>query len=147
MLQWSMGGDTVSNQNFIQPRFFNTPMGRFVDISGRVFDCLYRETVKRGVTYLHGHSRKGHTTAAYSSWNCMMTRCYCTTHNSYRYYGGRGIRVCKRWHYFKNFFRDMGPRPVGKTLDRKNVDGNYEPSNCRWASKTEQRANQRMRTK
>jgi len=73
----------------------------------------------------------------------MIQRCTNAQHISFEYYGRRGIAVCGRWQEFKNFLADMGVRPVGKTLDRIDVDGNYEPGNCRWATPAEQIDNQR----
>lgn len=76
----------------------------------------------------------------------MITRCTIRKTVGWKDYGGRGIRVCKRWlgkHGFENFLADMGPRPAGRTLDRKNVNGNYTPKNCRWATSLEQANNTR----
>lgn len=79
----------------------------------------------------------------FTSWSSMMARCYNKNHEHYKQYGGRGIKVCRRWHWFKNFFADLGPRPDGLSLERVNVNGNYEPSNCKWATHKEQMRNTR----
>lgn len=78
---------------------------------------------------------------AYRSWGSMKARCFNKFDKWYCRYGGRGITVCKRWMKFENFYLDMGERPLGKSLDRINNNGNYEPANCRWATKTEQMGN------
>ena len=70
-----------------------------------------------------------------------MTRCYNPHAERYAKYGGRGIKVCPEWHDFKNFLKDMGVRPEGMTLDRENVDGDYEKGNCKWATAKEQSRN------
>jgi len=73
----------------------------------------------------------------------MLKRCYQPLQDNYPQYGGRGITVCERWHKFANFLADMGERPEGKTLDRIDNEGHYEPANCRWATYQLQRHNQR----
>jgi hypothetical protein len=74
----------------------------------------------------------------------MRARCTQQKLVCYKDYGGRGIKVCDRWNDFASFLTDMGPRPPGTSLDRfPNNDGNYEPGNCRWATRKEQRANRR----
>lgn len=87
----------------------------------------------------HGMSN----TREYQSWHMMKQRCGNPNATDYKNYGGRGIKVCKRWERFENFFRDMGPRPIGTTLDRINVNKGYSQSNCRWASKKQQERNRR----
>jgi len=76
----------------------------------------------------------------------MLKRCYGETDPHYKNYGGRGIKVSERWRGpkgFTNFVTDMGERPSGLTLDRKDNDGNYEHNNCRWATKSQQQSNRR----
>lgn len=84
-------------------------------------------------------------TLTYKSWSSMKQRCLNLNSPKYAIYGGRGIMVCERWMKFENFLDDMGKRPKGKTLDRIDNDGNYEPSNCRWADIIIQNNNKSVR--
>lgn len=89
------------------------------------------------------HGRGAHLKEV-RAWTLMKYRCNTKTSPDYANYGGRGIRVCERWMDFDNFFADMGIMPFkGATVERKNVDGDYEPSNCCWLSAKEQAKNRR----
>jgi hypothetical protein len=80
------------------------------------------------------------------AWNQMKQRCLNPNNPDYGYYGGRGITVCDRWKIsFKNFIEDMGNSPTGTSLDREDVNGNYEPSNCKWSTFSEQAINRRIK--
>jgi len=87
----------------------------------------------------------------YNAWKSMIARCSNPNAKAYKDYGNRGIIVCERWvvkaQGFKNFVADMGEKPQGYSLERIDNNGNYEPSNCKWASKTEQQRNQRTTRK
>lgn len=84
-----------------------------------------------------------HASPTYRSWRSMITRCENAAAPDWPRYGGRGICVCERWRSFDAFYADMGERPDGTSIDRLNVDGNYEPGNCRWATPAEQSNNTR----
>lgn len=106
--------------------------------------CVKHEgSVARGkLKRTHGMTNS----SEYHVWGSMLQRCENVNHKSYKDYGGRGINVCDRWHSFENFFTDMGSIPPGLSIERNDVNGNYEPSNCRWATMTEQGLNKRTNT-
>jgi hypothetical protein len=79
----------------------------------------------------------------YMTWSAMKDRCKNPKNKSYKYYGGRGIEVCERWEKFENFLEDMGKKPEGYSIERVDVNGNYDKLNCKWVPKSEQSQNKR----
>lgn len=105
--------------------------------------CLKAELVRGLGARNRTHGVTG--TSIYLAWKSMITRCYYQKYSGYKNYGGRGITVCDRWRTsFENFLADVGQKPTAQhSLDRINNDGHYEPSNVRWATRTEQNRNTR----
>jgi hypothetical protein len=103
--------------------------------------CLVKEsqlkTAAKRKQFTHEQLKMRHI------WQLIMRRCYNPQDCTYKYYGGRGITVCKRWHDFNLFYEDMSPRPPKFSLDRIANDGNYSPGNCRWTDAKTQANNRR----
>lgn len=111
--------------------------------TGRTISCgCYRKEFGAEVGSIETHGMC--FTRTYCSWRAMIKRCENEKHISFPNYGGRGIMICDRWRRsFEDFLADMGERPEEMTLDRIDVNGNYEPGNCRWADDETQRSNKR----
>ena len=109
--------------------------------------CLKRN-VLGDATRTHGLANSrltGYANRTYGIWQAMRGRCMNPNNSRWDSYGGRGIKICKRWDKFENFLSDMGEVPENLTLERKNVDGNYTPRNCKWATWEEQAKNKRKK--
>lgn len=126
--------------------------------STRSCKCLVSETSKNHINSnrdkftndgKHNIKHSDCNTTEYKIYGGIKTRCLNPNSPAYKYYGGRGIKICDRWlgdDGYINFLKDMGRRPSKKhSVDRINVDGNYEPGNCRWATAIDQANNKRKR--
>lgn len=123
--------------------------------SGHTKSCgCFEQESRLTHSTIHGHSRNGKDSKTLKTFNHMHSRCYNPNDNKFERYGGRGIKVCERWHQFPNFLDDLGESPIGKSIDRINNDGNYScgkcrecllngwPMNCKYSTPKEQCRNQ-----
>lgn len=118
-------------------RSLHVPGGALTSANTRSCGCIRIELITT-----HGNSKH----PLYNTWRNMIRRCHDEGNKLYRYYGARGISVCNEWHGadgFRRFVEDMGPKPVGLTLERVNNDGQYSKGNCRWETYTTQERNRR----
>lgn len=104
----------------------------------------YRRELPTMSRVKHGGNRTTSKHELYSTWTSMRARCNNPNQPNYPNYGGRGIKICSRWDDFALFILDMGPKPTPEhSIDRVDNDGDYEPNNCQWATRSEQNSNQR----
>jgi hypothetical protein len=128
---------------------FSDGNSRRIPADARLEQAAMRSYLGMGnPAFRHGHSCRGKTTSEYTTYRTMLQRCYDPNHISYKHYGAKGVTVCDRWRKsFVDFLSDMGPKPAGYSIDRRDALGNYEPENCRWADADTQRRNRRDSTR
>lgn len=120
-----------------------TTIARSIDLRNRHTNscgCYMQDQTSIANT-THGHTVGGRSDE-YKTWIAMRRRCNDPSTDNYKYYGGRGIKLCKEWENFDAFYKDMGPKPTNlHSIERRNVNGNYQKDNCYWATKIEQMNN------
>lgn len=121
-------------------------MGCLRDGNTQSCGCLQKDIV-RECNSTHKHTLNMNMSGAYKSWASMRSRILVESSSAYAYYGALGITICSEWDDFSCFYRDMGDRPEGFSLDRIDPNGNYEKSNCRWADKFTQANNKKKSIK
>jgi len=142
---WTVIDNTIKSKNWRSRLLCKCKCGeiRIVNLTnlkiGYSKSCGTGECTKKGVLK-HGLTES----QEYTAWANMIQRCSNIKNNEFKNYGGRGIKVCKRWFDFSNFIKDMGKKPTADlSMDRIDNNGNYTPKNCRWATDKQQRNNKR----
>ena len=123
--------------------------GNTCSVDGRLLNKGHTQScgcLKVDIATKHGHASRSSRSKEYNAWVDMKRRCFNKDYVQFKDYGGRGISVCPSWSdSFENFLADMGAAPAGLSLDRIDNDGDYEPSNCRWATRLQQARNKRRK--